>query len=273
VWQIQTERSVFVRLIVGILLWSLIGAGLPEALRWVKRRQAIGVDAGNLNGHSVDQPLSPVLPAHLTPPSSVIPSAHVSPKKPSTHSPDPPAQPVVVLTFHALYVAVRNMPERARVPTWNDAPWDEDDYADVRLTITNALDLPLQSLDLDISVTEGDPKTGIAGIAQLTNVSGVEFSKTPFQTPTLRVRGDDGKSYNIPTDIGGFLNQHRVVSHYGMFCPRLGRNGIIGLILATIHVGDHNRPPDRIKITGTYLTESNAGRITRQISQVIDVMK
>lgn len=39
VWQIETDRPIFVRLIVGVLLWSLIGTGLPEAFRWVKRRE------------------------------------------------------------------------------------------------------------------------------------------------------------------------------------------------------------------------------------------
>ncbi|MGA2716909.1 MAG: hypothetical protein ABSG41_27800 [Bryobacteraceae bacterium] len=182
-----------------------------------------------------------------------------------------PARPVVALVLNALYVGIRNMPERAGVPTWNDKPWDEDDYADVRLTITNALNLPLQNLDLDISVTEGDPKAGIAGIAQLTNVTGVEFRKPPFQVPepALRLKGDDGKSYNLPILGLSFLEEHRIVSDYRMFCPRLGQKDIIRLILATIHVGDHNRPPERLKITGTYVTESTEGRINGQVSEII----
>jgi hypothetical protein len=39
VWQVQTDKSLLVRLTVGVLLWGLIGAGLPETLRWVKRRE------------------------------------------------------------------------------------------------------------------------------------------------------------------------------------------------------------------------------------------
>jgi hypothetical protein len=45
VWQVQTDKSLFVRLLVGILLWGLIGAGLPEAFRWIKRRQVASSDA------------------------------------------------------------------------------------------------------------------------------------------------------------------------------------------------------------------------------------
>jgi hypothetical protein len=187
----------------------------------------------------------------------------------------PKRQPVAALILHAVYVGIRNMPERNGVPTWNDKPWDEGDYADVRLTITNALDLPLQNLDLDINVTDGDPKAGIAGIAQLTNISSVEFRKPPFQVPepALRLRGDDGKSYNLPWPGIDFLEEHRIVSNYGLFCPRLGHNGIIRLILATIHGGDHNRPPDRLKINGTYVTESAKGRINGRISETIATTK
>lgn len=39
VWQVQTDKSPLVRITVGMLLWGLIGAGLPESFRWIKRRQ------------------------------------------------------------------------------------------------------------------------------------------------------------------------------------------------------------------------------------------
>ena len=39
VWQFETEKPLSVRIIVGVLIWSLIGVGLPEAFRWVKRRE------------------------------------------------------------------------------------------------------------------------------------------------------------------------------------------------------------------------------------------
>jgi hypothetical protein len=39
VWQFRTERSLWVRVSIGGILWSVIGAGLPEALRWVTGRE------------------------------------------------------------------------------------------------------------------------------------------------------------------------------------------------------------------------------------------
>jgi len=39
VWQVQTDKPLLFRLVVGISTWALIGAGLPEALRWVNARE------------------------------------------------------------------------------------------------------------------------------------------------------------------------------------------------------------------------------------------
>jgi len=39
VWQIQTGRTLWWRLVVGFVIFGLIGAGLPEGLRWIKKRE------------------------------------------------------------------------------------------------------------------------------------------------------------------------------------------------------------------------------------------
>lgn len=40
VWQIQTESPLWFRVIVGACVWSVIGVGLHEAIRWVNRRES-----------------------------------------------------------------------------------------------------------------------------------------------------------------------------------------------------------------------------------------
>ncbi len=177
------------------------------------------------------------------------------------------------LSFRAFWAEPGNMPERSQVKNiWNGKPWDEHDYADVRLTITSTVDLALQDVDLDISVAKEDPKTGIAGIAQLTNVSGVEFHKPPFvPEPVLRVQGQDGKSHNLPIPGFSFLEEHRIVPDYRVFCPRLAQRDTIRLILATICLGQPGTPPSRLRITGSYVTESSAGRTTAQVNEVVVV--
>ena len=112
------------------------------------------------------------------------------------------AEQLPALSFRAFWVGVGNMPERSQVTnTWNGKPWDENDYADVRLTITSTADLALQDVDLDISVAKEDPKTGIAGIAQLTNISGVEFHKPPLipgaNAPSPRKRTESDITYRF----------------------------------------------------------------------------
>src|ERR1039458_4010817 len=39
VWQIQTGQALWWRLVVGFVIFGLIGAGLPEGLRWIKKRE------------------------------------------------------------------------------------------------------------------------------------------------------------------------------------------------------------------------------------------
>lgn len=51
-WQIQTDRSLPIRVLVGVLLWGLIGAGLPEALRWIKHRESAVPEMSRTSGQS-----------------------------------------------------------------------------------------------------------------------------------------------------------------------------------------------------------------------------
>jgi hypothetical protein len=39
VWQIVTQQPLWSRIGIGFLVWGLIGAGLPEAYRWIKQRE------------------------------------------------------------------------------------------------------------------------------------------------------------------------------------------------------------------------------------------
>lgn len=182
-----------------------------------------------------------------------------------------PLQPVA-LSFKAFWVGIGNLPERSKVTnTWDGKPWDEHDYADVRLTITNGLDLALQNVDLDINVATEEP-TGIAGIGQLTNINGIEFRKPALniREPTLQLQDkSDGKWYNLP--LSPFFDEHRIVPDYRIFCPRLAQRDIIRLILATIHLEQHGKPPKKLRITGSYVTESGQGRTTGQVNEVVIV--
>jgi hypothetical protein len=134
------------------------------------------------NIHKADKPIivgNPVPPQPESKSAAIEQDRRVAVVKPASKA----------LVFHAMYVGVGNMPERAGVVTLNDKPWDKDAHADVRLTITNDLDLALQDLDINIDVAEGDPKVVIAGIAQLTKVSGLEFQKPTFKSPAVRLKG------------------------------------------------------------------------------------
>lgn len=79
------------------------------------------------------------------------------------------AVPPNALAFRALSVGIRNEPERAQATTWDGKPWNEDLYADVRLSIENVFEYPVQDIDLDINVADGNQKAQIGAIGQLTD--------------------------------------------------------------------------------------------------------
>ena len=93
------------------------------------------------------------------------------------------------ISFRAMAVGIGNMPERKKLTeTWDGKPWDEDHYEDVRLSIDNNLALPLEQLDLSVSVTEGDKDMRIAAIGELNGVNGVQF-RVPQAVSSLFRRG------------------------------------------------------------------------------------
>jgi hypothetical protein len=59
VWRINTQQTWWVRLLVGIAIWGTAGAGIPEGLRWIARRQT--------NARAVRNQPAPAPPAATTP--------------------------------------------------------------------------------------------------------------------------------------------------------------------------------------------------------------
>ena len=171
--------------------------------------------------------------------------------------------------FHALTTGIGNLPDRKRVSvTWDGKPWDEAHYADVRLSIENTSDFPLQNLDLNISAADGKDHARIAGIGQLTDVKGVDFH--PPRTPDLSVglRGTDGKVYHFPfTDMLGWIPAIK----FRVFCPRLLPRQTLRLIIAVI--GGPTRPPKQLQLTGTYETAPSEGSTRGQINETVGVVQ
>ena len=179
------------------------------------------------------------------------------------------------ISFRAIAVGIGNMPERKKLAeTWDGKPWDEDHYEDVRLSIDNNLALPLEQLDLSVSVTEGDKDMRIAAIGEVNDVSGVQFRApqgVPHgQLPPLRLHGADGKDYNLPVeDIASKM--HLPAPSYQMFCPRLEPKDTLHLIMGVSGTTVSKKSPSRLRITGTYHAESISGNVVGRIDEVVAV--
>jgi len=187
--------------------------------------------------------------------------------------PSPPAQTSDdsshAVGFQALDTEIGNLPERQKVSlTWNGKRWDEQQYSDVRLTINNNLDYQIQNSDLAISAMDGEEHLGIAGIGQLSDVSGVEFHPPLTQWPQLRLRGKDGKDYVFDaTDMLG--NKWLPAREFRIFCPRLLPNEPLRLIIATVRDNGNKKPATSLHIKGTYETAQSEGSMRRKLDQTI----
>lgn len=104
-WEYETERPAITRVVIGLLVWTIIGVGLPELLRWVNRREK------DAHRPALSEVQSVPTEAPRTPPdkqTEVIPSAKspaspphakgtdkplpVIPPSSQNPSPSPPAQ-------------------------------------------------------------------------------------------------------------------------------------------------------------------------------------
>jgi hypothetical protein len=176
------------------------------------------------------------------------------------------------LTFRALAVGIRNMPERKNVQmTCDGKPWHEEIFSDVRLNIESTLDFAIQNLDLSILATDGEEHSRIAGIGQLSQVSGLEFHppKMP-ELPPIALLGTDGKTYQLPTD-NMFGSTWLPATKFRVFCPRLFPGEPLRLIIATLHDDGIKVPPQHLRIIGTFETPPSDGSTKGNVDAIVKV--
>jgi hypothetical protein len=195
------------------------------------------------------------------------------PPKPSQSRVDPFKS---ALIFHSITTGIGNLPERKRVTeTWDEKPWDEANYADVRLQVDNSLDFPLDNLDLNISVAADDKSNAVAGIGQLSDLKDVEFHRPPLDVklPDLQLVGKDGKTYRLPTEEL-FGKMHLPTPNYRVTCQRLLAKDSFRLIIATTSHSENRRiPPERLRITGSYEMAKSEGGARERVDAVVVVEK
>jgi|SRR5665213_1346948 len=178
----------------------------------------------------------------------------------SSHAAEPPPSPAG-LSFRSIAVNVLNMPERKKVKFYDGRPWHENEYSDVRLSITNATDFPLQNLDLQVGALANERKFWLVGIAQLSAIKAVEFRTPPVPSMDPIVLKDvNGKDTLLPFPFPDLLKTPPF-PYYVVFCPRLGPHETIELILATITEGisTSGNPPGQLRITGSSETALSEG--------------
>jgi hypothetical protein len=133
------------------------------------------------------------------------------------------------------------------------------EFTDVRVTISNILDVPVEKLDLLVGFD-----IHIAGMGQLgTAVQGVSASPGNASVDVISLKGldPDGKPMQIPAVPAG----PGFVPVYHIMCQRLSARGQIKLVVATIALNSFaggmpaklfadKRPPKLIRIGGSYET-------------------
>lgn len=183
-----------------------------------------------------------------------------------------------LLSFDAMAVGVGNMPERKLVThTWDGKGWNEEHYSDVRLTIDNSSDYRIENLDLVISMPstkDNANRSLIAAIDQLSHIAGIEFPKPQSQDMTVRLKGQDGNTYNLPLNMDASIPNGWVLPRPFMklFAPRLLSAEKLKLIMGIVRAsGSGKIVPKTLQISGTYdvVNSTNTRRTT--INQAVEV--
>jgi hypothetical protein len=163
----------------------------------------------------------------------------------------------LTLKFESFTTAVGNLPERAKVSTWDGGPWNENGYADVRLRIDN-VGAKIRDLDLSLKLV-GESDSGssfyvIPAIGQTTELHGVEFIPPQPQEMTINLRGIDNKLYTAPFPMnfgkGWSTLPPRSIR---VIVPQLLDGQHLTLIIGTSHASASNqsKAPKYIEVSGT----------------------
>lgn len=218
------------------------------------------------------QPTQPQAAAQQSPPPTPTPSQPLSQLPPLTQ-PNPLIDTYrSALAFDAYVENLGNLPERKRLTlTYDDKPWEETKYADVRLEIENTSTVPLENIDLDIDLLGNKSGDFIAGIGQLSDVGGVEFHKPQLPQAKLRLTGKNGKDYIVTsTDI--MDAGHPLFFDVRVFCPRLSPEETLRLIIASL-LDDPSKRPNHLRIKGTYETTPSEGSKRENVEKIVDVVQ
>ena len=147
----------------------------------------------------------------------------------------------------------------------------EDQFTDVRLFIDNKLTVPVEQIDLLITVD-----TELAAMAQSdTYVPGVTL-KPSMSGGFIRLNGtQNGRPVAVSPEYKGPV----MTNTYELTCPRLAAKGRMDLVIATIAlvikrsplgvpttVNTEKRAPKFIKVSGTYETGAVEGAVRYSVS-------
>jgi len=161
------------------------------------------------------------------------------------------------LRFESFTTAVGNLPDRAKASTWNGDPWDENEYADVRLRIDNT-GVKIKDLDLTLKLVGDDDLDRsryfvIPAIGQTTELHGVEFIPTQLGELTTALKGADGKTYTFPlnTDLGKGWST-LPLSSIRVIVSQLLEGQHLSIIIGTSHIPkSESKVPSHIEVSGT----------------------
>lgn len=254
--RLQTILTSVLSLVIAVCLYGLARLHPSEPQKTESKSISKEHEPSSMNGESRIQELPKAEP------SLSKPQAKVEPTRELTHA----------LAFHALDTEIGNLPERKKVSlTWDGKAWDEQRYSDVRLTIDDIFEFQLESIDLTISAMDAEEHLGIAGIGQLSDVSGLEFHppKMP-EPPPLSLRGTDGKSYRLDlTDMFGKM--WLPAREFRIFCPRLLPKEPLRLIIATVRDNGTKKPAASLRVRGVYETAPSEGSVRGKVDQTVAI--
>ena len=140
-----------------------------------------------------------------------------------------------------------------------DIEW-MDGFIDVRLTIEDISDSPIQNVNLTVEVL--DENGALFAMGQMGGIPGVEFHPPELPDIGIQLIGKDGQTSTVTArDLFAMAAQGKTMpsmgKQYKLFCPRLIPKAPLRLVVAT--GDDKGELTNNLRIFGTYETMPSEG--------------
>jgi hypothetical protein len=248
-WSMKTDASLPIRIFFACIVGCSIFVLFPEAIRWVKAKEAKVRSSKDATGQVSEKRLEgmPGTPSIGTLKQAgggtniginngtVIIVAKDDPKNPSSSAPTPSAQHPPELGMQGILFPYDYFPgEKIAGILWKKG------YSKVSVIVSNPTGDTYSDLDLTLNTDLGIIGTGIRSDLNIVKIVPIKI----LDAPTILEKGVDGATVAIDSDDEGSPDDILIVSQYRMRCEKFAQHSAIEIILAVVRPTNDETAPE-----------------------------